>query len=172
MSTLSEIEKQTQLYENRRQKLAAVIQQMNNELEYIKKQFIPQIKRLVGAAAEEKEALRQMIEDAPELFVKPRTLVLHGIKVGFQKQKGTIEITDAGLAVMMIHKHFPDRAEELIKTTEKPNKTALAELTVGELKKLGITVEETGDAVIIKATDSDVDKLVAALLKENEMNGE
>ena len=43
---------------------------------------------------------------------------------------------------------------------------ALGDLLADELKKLGISVTEGGDAIFIKPVDSAVDKLVDALLKE------
>ena len=45
-------------------------------------------------------------------------------------------------------------------------KDALAQLPAAELHKLGVQVEEAGDRVYIKASDSEVDKLVVAILKE------
>ena len=49
---------------------------------------------------------------------------------------------------------------------ESPDKKMLAELPVNELKKLGCTVADTGDVVVIKPTDSEIEKAVAALLKD------
>lgn len=103
------------------------------------------------------------------MFDTPRTVVFYGIKVGLQKGKGAIEWDDDAQVVKLIEKHFPEQADVLIKTTKKPVKKALAQLTVAELKKLGIVVEETGDQVVIKSTDSEIDKLVNALLKEDEI---
>ncbi len=54
----------------------------------------------------------------------------------------------------------------LIATSERPAKEALANLTAAELKKLGISVTDGGDAVFIKPADSAVDKMVDALLKD------
>ena len=54
----------------------------------------------------------------------------------------------------------------MIRTVEEPVKDALAQLPAADLRKLGVQVEEAGDHVYIKAADSDVDKLVAAILKE------
>jgi hypothetical protein len=48
----------------------------------------------------------------------------------------------------------------------KPVVDALKQLDVKLLAKLGITVEATGDCVVIKAADSEVDKAVKAILKE------
>ena len=39
---------------------------------------------------------------------------------------------------------------------------------MAELKRIGVTVEETGDQIVIKPTDSEVDKLVNALLADAE----
>ncbi|MBI5561297.1 MAG: hypothetical protein HY894_00350, partial [Deltaproteobacteria bacterium] len=36
----------------------------------------------------------------------------------------------------------------------------------GDLKKLGVTVEETGDAVVIKPVDGEVERVVNALLRD------
>ena len=97
---------------------------------------------------------------------------MYGVKVGFEKGKGRIEWDDDDTVVRLIEKHFPEQADILIKTKKKPAKKALAQLSVAELKKLGVTVEETGDQVVIKSTDSEIDKLVTALLKGDEIDEE
>ncbi len=112
------------------------------------------------------DALRTLIGKAPELFVKPKSMTINGIKLGYQKGKGKIEWEDPDQVVRLIKKHFPEQADVLITTTEKPIKDALNGLTAAELKKLGISVVEGGEAIFIKPTDSAVDKLVDALLKE------
>jgi hypothetical protein len=127
---------------------------------------MPLIKKWVERAAAEQAILEALIKESPELFDKPRTIVLFGIKVGLGKGKGKIEWESASSVVRLIKKHFPEQADLLIKTTEKPLKKALAQLSVAELKKLGIQVDETDDQVIIKSVDSEIDKLVAKLLEE------
>ena len=67
--------------------------------------------------------------------------------------------------VARIKKHLPEQADVLIRTKEAPVKEALAQLTAAELKKIGVTIEDAGDTVVIKPVDSEVDKLVDALLK-------
>ena len=93
-------------------------------------------------------------------------MILYGIKIGFQKGKGEITWEDKDQVVKLIHKHFPEQAEALLKVTEMPVKTALAQLSAADLKKLGVTIIETGDEIVIRATDTEVDKLVEALLKD------
>ncbi|HNW37160.1 MAG TPA: hypothetical protein PKM25_19620, partial [Candidatus Ozemobacteraceae bacterium] len=68
--------------------------------------------------------------------------------------------------VKLIRKHFPEQVDVLVKITEKPVQSALNQLTVGDLKKLGVSVSEGGDEALIKPTDTDIDKLVAKLLED------
>lgn len=164
--TLSEITKRTEDFASARTKLAERITSLSDELASVKKRHIALIRKAVQVAKEKQGLLTSALEEAPELFTKPRTVIISGIKVGYQKGKGEIEWEDDDQVVRLIKKHFSEQADVLIKTTEKPLKKALAQLTVAELKKLGITVEETGDHVFIKPTDSDVDKYVNMLLKE------
>jgi hypothetical protein len=84
------------------------------------------------------------------------------------KAKGKITWADDDQVVKLIKKHLPDQADILIKTTEKPIRDTLQGLTAAELKRIGVTVDETGDVVVIKSTDSEIDKFVEALLKDEE----
>lgn len=166
MTTLNEIEARAKLYAEARERLAGIVADLNAGIEALKRQAMPDLKRAIARASTHHDQLRSLIDNAPELFVRPRSVVFHGIKLGFQKGKGKIEWDDADQVVRLIKKHFPDQADVLIVTSEKPAKDALNNLTVAELKKLGISVIEGGDAIFIKPTDSAVDKMVDALLKD------
>ena len=163
---LNEIERQAKKYAQAREQLAGIVTAMNDGIEAIKRDNMKRLKKAVAEAAEQKDALKALIESSPDAFIKPRSVILHGIKLGFQKGKGKIEWADADQVIRLIKKHFPEQADVLIATSEKPAKEALAQLTAAELKKLGISVTEGGDAVFIKPADSAVDKMVDALLKD------
>lgn len=168
MLNLLELDQMTKEYADERTRLKGKMDELEGEIRQLKKRYLPGIKRAAALTAEKKSLLQAWIAESEELFVKPRTLILYGVKVGFQKQKGEISYADEAQTLRLIHKHFPDMAELLIKTTEKPVKTALAGLPAAELKKLGVTVTADGDAVVIRATDSEIDKLVEALLKDED----
>lgn len=168
MATIDILQKKTRLYADARLVLADIVRALHDQIEAAKRELLPQIKKAVARAKDCESELKAEIEESPELFTKPRSLVIHGIKIGYQKGKGKLDFDDADQVVRLIKKHFPEQADILVNTTEKPAKDALAQLTVAELKKLGITVEETGDVVFVKDTTSDVDKLVKALLKDEE----
>jgi len=166
MANLADIERGAKKYADARNHLASIVETMNQGIETIKRDNIKRLKKAVADAAEQHDALKALIETAPGCFVKPRSVVFHGIKLGFAKGKGKIEWDDPDQVVRLIKKHFPEQADVLIATTEKPAKEALNGLTAAELKKLGISVTDGGDAVFIKPADSAVDKMVDALLKD------
>lgn len=165
--TLRDIETATTAFGIARADLGDTVRQLQRELDAVRARYIKQIRREVAKAADKQSELKALVERAPHLFIKPRTLVIQGVKVGFQKGKGGIEFDDPDKVVELIHKHY-DEAEalSLLIVTEKPDKTVLAELTVAELKKLGCTVRDTGDEIVIRPVDGEVDKIVTALLKD------
>jgi arsenate reductase-like glutaredoxin family protein len=164
---LTEIEQLTRKYADAREELGDLIRAMEEKIDQIKRANLPRIRELVNRTAERQANLRAAIEDAPELFEKPRTQVYHGVKIGFRKGSGGIDWADDDQVVKLIEKHFPkEQAELLIKTVKKPIAKALEDLDVAELKKIGCTVESTGDVVVIKPVAGGVEKIVNALLKE------
>jgi hypothetical protein len=165
LTNIITIEQSASAYAAARAKLADAVLQLQEAIENLRKSNLPRIKRNLARVAELESELKALVQAAPHHFVRPKTLVLHGIRIGFEKGKGAISISDEDQVVQLIRKRLPDLAEALIKTTEKPVKAGLKSLTVQQLKAIGCTVEETGDMVVVRAVDSDVDKLVKALLK-------
>ncbi len=146
--------------------LACTVSKLEDALRQVKNDYLRQLRKDVARAAEKRDALHRAISAAPHLFEKPRTLVINGIKVGYRKGTGGISCEDEAKTIALIRKHFAEeQADLLIKKTEKPIAKALADLDVATLKKIGCTVESTGDEVVIKPTN-DVDKIVTALLKD------
>lgn len=166
MTSLADIEKRAKQYAEAREHLAGIVAALNEGIEALKRSHMKRLKKAVADAAEHHDALKSLIDSAPGCFVKPRSVVFHGIKLGFAKGKGKIEWDDPDQVVRLIKKYFPEQADILISTSEKPAKEALNGLTAAELKKLGVSVTEGGDAVFIKPADSAVDKMVEALLKD------
>lgn len=167
MPTLTEIETLTRAYADARTILAETVQVLSDELELARRRHLPGIKRAVAEAQQARDRLHAAIEAAPELFRRPKTLTLSGVRVGFMKSPGKLTWDDPDTVIRLIRKHLPDQAETLIRIREEPVRAALSQLTVAELKRLGVTVIESGDEVCIKPVDGAVDKLVEALLKEN-----
>src|SRR5574341_479260 len=147
MATLAEIEALTRKYAGHRETLGAHLRGLDDALRAEKRERLPSIKRALNATAAAESDLRAAIADSPGCFEKPRTQVFHGVKVGFQKGKGKVEYDDADRVVALIRKHLPEQAVLLVKVTETPVKKTLAELPAADLKRLGVTVEDSGDQV-------------------------
>ena len=167
MKSLAEIEAITKDYSLARTDLSVLVTSLVDDIEALKRRAMPRLKARVAKAAEKQEALRAAIDESRNLFVKPRTIIMHGIKLGLEKGKGSIEIADDQRTIELIRKHLSEeQADLLIKEEPKLLKTALKNLSVADLKRIGCTVEETGDQIVIRPTDKEVDKTVNALLKD------
>lgn len=169
MGNLAEIEAATKLYADNRELLALRVEELNTKIEELKRETLPAIKQAAADTANAKEALEALIDSNRHLFRQPKSIIISGIRVGLKKGSGKIEFDDADLVIKRIKKMFAKAEEQelYIKTTEKLRKKPLEDLDAATLKKLGITVEGTGDVVLIKPVDSDVDKIVNAMLKES-----
>jgi len=172
MANLFEIEALTKRFADARAILNDRVSDLEAAIAAIKRKRITGIRTAANAASDARGRLSAAIQESAEHFTRPRSRVFHGVKVGLQKGKGKIQIADRGKTVQLIKKHLPDQADALIKVTESPIKSALENLPADQLKKIGVTVRQTGDEVVIKPTDSEIDKLVDAYLKGTETEDE
>ena len=164
---MKQLEQLATEYSFKQRALGEIITDMDREVSQVRVKYLKQIRAAVAKAREAKSALHTALTAAPECFTKPRTREFSGIKIGFRKGTGGIDWDDDAKVCALIEKHFPKaQAELLIKTTKKPISKALADLDVADLKRIGCRVEDTGDVVVISSTDSEVDKLVKALLAD------
>lgn len=167
MATLGEIEVLTKDYSESYSKLSDKVRDLNDEIDAAKRKHMRYIKSYAEDALEKKSKLSNAIDASKDLFDKPKSIVIHGMKIGFQKGKGKIVIPDEEKTILLIKKNLPEQADILIKSEEKLVKPALNNLTAGDLKKVGLNLVESTDEVLIKPTGSDIDKIVSALLKED-----
>jgi hypothetical protein len=107
--TLTELETKTKAYADSRDRLAETLQKLDDQIESLKRQYLPGIKVQVRIAKEHEGDLRSAIEDSKSLFVKPRTVIMWGVKIGFGKAKGKIEFTDADQVVRLIENTSPNK---------------------------------------------------------------
>lgn len=172
MATMTEIEKLAEKMAAVRDALAGTFMAQQEEIAAAQKKYLARTRTLTAQFKAAHGALAEAVGASPGLFERPRSVILHGIKAGFQKGKGALSWEDDARVVALIKKNFHDQADVLIKTTERPVKGALAELPASDLKRLGIEVEDTGDVVVVKLVDGDVAKMIRALLKGGEEDEE
>ncbi len=165
MSTMIEIEELCKRYAAARDKLDDTVEGVREEQRKAARQKMRPIKRQAADVAAARDALFAAIEESPELFEKPRTVPFHGVTVGFRKQPGKLECDEAR-SIALIRKKLPDRAEGLIKVSEKIVAAALRKLPAKDLAAVGAAIVEPDDEVVIKVARSDLDRIVAALIED------
>ncbi|MGO1000866.1 host-nuclease inhibitor Gam family protein [Lysobacter sp. CA196] len=163
MTNMTQIEETARRYAAMRDDLGAAINTMNIAFEAIKTEHLDRVRAALRDFNTAEDELHALLLRASELFAKPRTRVFHGVKVGFQKGKGGLAIKDETRTVALIRKHLHDQADALIRVTEKPVKDALQQLEAVTLKKIGVEIVSATDDVVIRATDTDLDKYIKAL---------
>ncbi len=166
MTTIDNVEDATRAYAAARARLAAEVEALETALAEVRRRHIGAIKTLADKAGTQQAGLRALIEQVPDLFDRPKTITVDGVKVGYRKAKGKVVVVDEAATIARIRKLLPaDQAELLIRRTEAVHKPGVYDLIAADLKRLGITIEDDTDEVVIKPVGSDIDKLVDALLK-------
>lgn len=167
--TIADIEAKAKAFSAERAVLAERLQALRDDLEAAKRRRLQGIKNALARVQATHEDLRAAVEATPHLFDQPKTRILHGIRVGWMKQRGKLEFGDAATLCKAIRKHYSAEADTLIKVTEAPIRAALAALPARDLQKLGIAITDDTDTVVIKPADSELDKLMAALINDTEL---
>lgn len=163
LDSLARIENLAQHFAACRDELGAHINAMNDEIQSLKEQYLGHIRAALRTYNTAEDDLRAAVAAAPALFEKPRTRVLHGVRVGIQKGKGAMAVDDPPRTLELIRKLLPEQVETLIRASYSPVKEALAQLDAQTLKRLGVHVTNAVDEVVVRATDTDMDKLIKAL---------
>ena len=129
---------------------------------------MPGIKAAVERAGEAHTYLFEAITSSPECFMRPKSLLLAGVVVGYKKDPDRLEWANAEQVVAAIEEHLPAEAKVLIKTTRVPVVKTLQLLSDATLSKLGVTRDVGRDRVVIQPANSEIDRLVEAFTKEAE----
>lgn len=169
--SMNEIELKAKAFHECRSLLAERVQNLRDEQESIKRRLLTGIKNALARFRDAHAQLLELVESHPELFEKPKTRTLHNVRVGWVKQRGKLEIEDAERVVELIEKLLPDQAASLIRTNKAPDKKALADLPARDLKRLGVSVTEDTEAPFVKPADDGIDKLLDALLSQDDLEG-
>ena len=85
MTQLTDIEKRTKAFADARADVTGIVTVLNDGIDALKRDNMPALKRCIAKVAERHDNLRALIDANPQLFTKPKTVVFHGVKVGFAK---------------------------------------------------------------------------------------
>lgn len=136
------------------------------DLEEVKSRHLRGLKRQASVVARLEAELIGAVECSPALFEKPKTLTIHGVKVGFANSQGRVEFEDEETVVAAIRKLMKDDLEVLLKIETTPRKDALRALTASELAKLGCRIVGAGDQVVVRRVAGDVEKLITKMTEK------
>lgn len=124
----------------------------------------------LDAAAEEearaRDDLQQLLEAAPQLFKKPRSLVINGVRAGYRKEEDSLDFADEKAVIARIRALYPDLADLLIRSEESLVLDALPQLDAKARRSVGISLITGADRSFITVGDSDVEKLAKTLIAD------
>ncbi|MFO1404681.1 MAG: hypothetical protein U1E96_08870 [Azonexus sp.] len=120
-----------------------------------------------GVAAAQTE-LQQLIDAAPQLFARPRSIIQDGVKCGYRKQDDALDWDDEATVIARIRAlpDLCDMAGVLIRTVETLNVSAAAELDASLQRRIGVRTIPGIDQSFISYVDSDIEKMVKAILAD------
>ena len=169
LAQLDKLEDLTREYANQRRQLATSVLELQEKINVIIAQRTVAIKAGVAKTAEAHDRLKRELDKSPELFVKPRTITIEGIKIGYSQVKAKIDIPNEALTLRKIREKLPKaQAALLIRITEQVDHNACIDFTQADLDRLNIDHIPATDKVVIKPVDTEADKVLKRLLKEIE----
>lgn len=168
--TLNHMETNAKQFATDRENLAGIVHELESETLKLKQRFMNKIKAAANKAAASRESLLALVESNPEMFEDPKSMNLHGVRFGYQKGRGKIDMPNEEYTIGKIEQRFDDEIGALVKTTKKVIKNGLLQLSAADAKAIGITITDTDLKAYVKTSDSAVDKFVDRLITE--MDGE
>lgn len=126
----------------------------------------------LDAAAEEEAAAKAELLDliiaSPQLFQRPRSLTVDGVKSGYRKEEDGLTWEDDAQVIARIRAlpELQELAAVLIRTEESLNVSALAELDAKQRRQVGISLVQGVDKPFVSFTENDVEKLVKSILAD------
>lgn len=169
MHTINDIEALAKQLADARTELGDRLQRIKDEQEAIKRRYMQGVRNSVERVRAAHTELHEALEGSAHLFEKPKTRVLHGLRVGWMKQRGKLLWDDAAQVIASLRKLLGDEAEQYIDKKETPSKSRLEDLPAAQLRRCHVTVTDDTDAVVIKTAGGDIDKMIDALLGDEEL---
>lgn len=126
----------------------------------------------IDAAAEEESAakanLQLLVDAAPQLFKRPRSITVDGIKCGYRKDDDRLDWDDEAnvIARILVLPELKSMAQVLVRTEQALNIGALSELSADQRRQIGVRRIDGVDQSFITFGDTDVDKVMKAILAD------
>lgn len=167
MATMEQIEVACREYAEANDNLNEIKSQLETEVEAIKARYYRKVKSAIDHVVSKHSDLSELVSESRDLFVNPKTVIFHGVKVGYIKGNDVLEIKKNKVTVDAIKDAFDETTQKtLIKVTETPIKDAIKQLETEDLKRIKCKLIPGKDEVHISTVDTEVDKLIDSLTKQ------
>ncbi len=167
MTTIEDIEAKAKALASARAELSDRLTRIKEEQDAIKNRLLTGVRNSLARARDAYDALHEAVSESPELFEKPKTRTLHGVRLGWMKQRGKLLWEDDKVLIDALRKLLGEEAEGFIRTTEKPISARLQDLSAKQLQRIGVAVTDDTEVVVIKTADDALDKLLDALIGDD-----
>lgn len=165
-NALEDIKNYAMDYAEKANALKRELEAMNRETAVIQQDHLKELTVLAAEAAAAQKLVEIAILENKGLFANRKTLEVAGVKFGLTKTRDKYVVADEADAIRYIKEKMSDKAIFLINNKETIAKTALANLTATELKKLGVTVEKGLENAMVKLADDSVERFIAESQKQ------
>lgn len=167
--TLSDIELAAKNLAAARDVLKEIAAEMQSEVDAVKHRYRKALLKSIEAVKAATAEQMALVEAAPALFVKPRSVQFHGIKCGYREDNGTLSF-GPGMehVIARLRKFAPEDAERMIAVKESIPSAVVRQLPAALQAKIGVTIEGAGDKPFVKFADTELDKMLAVLLSDIE----
>lgn len=163
---ITEIDTLARQYADAQAALDTLTSDLRAQIDEVVRSHWPELRKATTRAAERYEALFTLVSESRTAFEKPKTKILHGVRIGYRKAADSVQVLNAENTCALIAKHLPDQADVLISTTKKPVMAGLVQLDDAQLKQIGCKRIPGLDEPIATVADTELDKVVAALMKD------
>lgn len=168
MHTLTEIRQAAENLANRHNDTtgcASLMQaEIKNSIAPILERYKTTVDGYAAAEATAYQALADMLIAAPQLFVKPRSLSVDGVRCGYIKAPDTVDWSDDAEVIARIKALRPDLAPVLIRTQESLVVDALGGVDAKDLASFGVRTIAGADSHFITVGDNDAEKLTKMVI--------
>ncbi|MFZ2269073.1 MAG: host-nuclease inhibitor Gam family protein [Azonexus sp.] len=170
MTTITEIRAAAQRLADAHRESVSRATALENELNKAVTPIYAAHRTGLDTAAEEeasaKADLQALVDAAPQLFSRPRSILVDGVKCGYRKGEDQLDWDDDATVINRIRALALDEESVIIRTEESINVAALVALDGNDLRRIGVRRIPGIDQNFISFTDTDVEKLVKAILAD------
>lgn len=163
---LHAIEAAAVMLAGQRRALEAELQAADEKLARVREAAAGRLRKAAQDTQAAEKRLLRLVEAAPQLFTRPQSMEFDGVKVGWRKGKGRLELPDTEKLVQRAEDLLtPAQRKAVLKVKTTVLKGGLAKLSGDLLKKLGVTLTAAGPEPFVTYPKSPVEKMVDWWLK-------